>query len=89
MRRKSRTAAQAARRNLPSSGDADVTDDAAMQTVDNLASPLPVMNANPLESVSEETREIIRKLVYYQDLYELPSAEDIERVSVSCTALQK
>jgi hypothetical protein len=46
------------------------------------------MNANPLESVSEETREIIRKLVYYQDLYELPSAEDVERVSVSCTALQ-
>lgn len=39
--------------------------------------------ANPLDRVSEDTREVIRKLVYYQDIYELPSADDIERVSVS------
>ncbi len=39
--------------------------------------------SNPLDTLSEEHRELIEKLVVYQDKYELPSQDDIDRLAVS------
>ena len=39
--------------------------------------------ANPLDCVTAESREIIECVVFYQDKYELPTEEDLKKVSVS------
>ena len=42
---------------------------------------------NPLDRVSESTKDLIRKLVYYQDIYELPKEEDIKNMQVTTRVL--
>ena len=44
---------------------------------------LPSTVANPLDYVSSEHRELIEKLVHYQEKFELPSEDDIRKISVS------
>ncbi len=49
-----------------------------------IAEPPIVLPDNPLEVLSEEYREIVEKLVLYQDKYELPSEDDVARLAVRC-----
>ncbi len=49
-----------------------------------ITEPPVVLPDNPLEVLSEEYREIVEKLVLYQDKYELPSEDDVARLAVSC-----
>lgn len=47
-------------------------------------SPGPVLPvSNPLDYMTSEQRSLIEKLVIYQDKFELPSDDDVCRVSVS------
>lgn len=77
VRRKTRNAAQS-KRNVSKVGSASCPDSSDAKP----PSPVDAASANPLDQVSPDTREVIRKLVYYQDFYELPNAEDIDRVQV-------
>ncbi len=52
-----------------------------------ITEPPVVLPDNPLEVLSEEYREIVEKLVLYQDKYELPSEDDVARLAVSCLFL--
>ena len=40
---------------------------------------------DPLESLSQDCRILITSLVQYQDMFELPSEEDVDQVTVSIT----
>lgn len=85
VRRKTRTSGQAPKKSQAGADDGfeAMTSSSSL----SVSSSAAVKSENPLEFVSEETREIIHKLVYYQDLYELPGPEDIERVSVRIVLL--
>ena len=43
----------------------------------------PDLNINPLEQMPQEQREMLEKLVVYQDEFELPREEDLQKISVS------
>lgn len=87
VRRKTRTPGQAPKKSQASVGADDEFEAMTSSSSLSVSSSAAVKTENPLELVSEETREIIHKLVYYQDLYELPGPEDIERVSVRIVLL--
>jgi len=57
-----------------------VSNDNAAACVDQ--SPPPPQCRSPLQLLNEEQRDLVSLLVAYQDKYELPTEEDIRKVSV-------
>ena len=43
---------------------------------------------DPLNYISNDERELIERIVYFQDKYELPSEHDVKNVAVSTRCCQ-
>ena len=42
----------------------------------------PPMTLDPLEALTSDQKQLLEKIVLYQDEFELPNEEDVKRVSV-------
>ena len=84
---KARDARRKARQKVQrsNSGVADQSDETC-GSVDSMIKTevaSPPLACDPLELLSIDQRELLEKIVLYQDEFELPNEEDVKRVSVS------
>lgn len=78
VRRKARQKVQ--RRNSGAADQSDMTPDPADSQVKAEVSS-PPLTSDPLEALCRNHQELLEKIVLYQDEFELPSEEDVKRVS--------
>ena len=82
VRRKARQKVQ--RSNSGAADQSDMTlDPPSSQVKAEVRSP--ALTSDPLEALCADHQELLEKIVLYQDEFELPSEEDVKRVSVSGT----
>ena len=48
-----------------------------------MQSRTPPITLDPLEALTSDQKQLLEKIVLYQDEFELPNDEDVKRVSVS------
>lgn len=87
VRRKARQGVQLSHRGLQEEGSSGTVH----YVLDLITPPQstddePGTTCSPLDKVSEKARKLIRELVHYQDVYELPKEDDFQKVQVGLIA---
>lgn len=68
-------------KDKPNSTTKDLSPD--KEDKSNLLASNTINNSNGIRPLSKQQEEIIKQLVYWQDLYESPSEDDIRKITVS------